>query len=218
MIFNHLGWWFPARGDSLISDQPAHQYQAAQRKIIFDHLTSKGCQFRNCVDVGSHIGIYSHHLVSRFKWTHAFEVMPIMRECYRLNITGSNHTLYPYGLGSTDTQARINFNQNNSGGTHASDDGEHLLEIRRLDSFNIEQIDFIKMDVEGYELEVLKGAEQILRKQSPVIQLEMKLKNLRRYGLDKDHIRNYLSRFGYTQTMKMTNDYIFEKNTSLDKT
>ena len=51
-----------------------------------------------------------------------------------------------------------------TGNTHASDRGNIDIEIRTLDSFNLEDIDYIKIDAEGYEIEALIGARKLIEK------------------------------------------------------
>ena len=41
--------------------------------------------------------------------------------------------------------------------------------MKRLDSFGFKRVDFIKIDVEGYELEVLKGGEYTITSCKPII-------------------------------------------------
>ena len=52
------------------------------------------------------------------------------------------------------------------------------VDIRLLDSFCFENIGFIKIDVEGHELHVLKGAKHLLRLQKPVLLIEMEQRHL----------------------------------------
>ena len=47
------------------------------------------------------------------------------------------------------------------------------VEIRTLDSYGFEDVDIIKVDVEGHEFDVVMGAEQTILKYRPVVQLEM---------------------------------------------
>jgi FkbM family methyltransferase len=49
---------------------------------------------------------------------------------------------------------------------------EILVEIRTLDSFNFSRVDFIKIDVEGFELEALVGSLNTIKKFNPVIYFE----------------------------------------------
>jgi hypothetical protein len=45
--------------------------------------------------------------------------------------------------------------------------------MRTLDSFGIPRVDLLKVDVEGYELEVLRGAELTLQRSHPTMMIEM---------------------------------------------
>lgn len=47
------------------------------------------------------------------------------------------------------------------------------VELRTLDSYGFEDVDIIKVDVEGHEFDVVRGAEQTILKYHPVVQLEM---------------------------------------------
>tara|TARA_B100000315_G_scaffold152724_1_gene141500 strand:- start:199 stop:441 length:243 start_codon:yes stop_codon:yes gene_type:complete len=47
-----------------------------------------------------------------------------------------------------------------------------LVKVKKLDEFNFNEIDFIKIDVQSYEYEVLKGAKKTLEINSPIICLE----------------------------------------------
>jgi hypothetical protein len=74
---------------------------------------------------------------------------------------------------------------------------------------------FIKVDVEGAELDVLKGAVTILKNQSPIIYLETH--NVHRPGVDEE-CRSFLTSLGYRMTDKLItsreglmSSYIFEK-------
>lgn len=54
--------------------------------------------------------------------------------------------------------------------------GEESVEVRTvcLDSLGLEGVNFVKMDVEGHEVRVLRGAEQFLRRNRPSILLEVR--------------------------------------------
>lgn len=75
-----------------------------------------------------------------------------------------------------------------------------------LDEFvirrRIHHIDFIKIDVEGWDLQVLKGATKILRaRDAPDVMIEVIDDVLSKAGFSSKDLVNYLIRFGYTPYM-----------------
>ena len=52
--------------------------------------------------------------------------------------------------------------------------GRGSIDMYRLDSLDLPHIDYIKIDCEGYELPILQGAEQTVRKYRPIMVIENK--------------------------------------------
>lgn len=75
------------------------------------------------------------------------------------------------------------------------------IEIRRLDDVvdesGLTRLDFLKLDTEGAELLVLKGAEQTLLRFRPKLLLEFYAPNTRQFGYEPGEIIEYLKIFGY---------------------
>ena len=103
-------------------------------------------------------------------------------------VTGDIH-LYDVALSSQPGTSQIIIKKDNAG--HNYLDNLHLptrtgkvrtrptapptqtVHLRTLDSYNFENVDIIKVDVEGHEFDVVQGAEQTILKWLPVVQLEM---------------------------------------------
>ena len=60
-----------------------------------------------------------------------------------------------------------------------------------MDDYNFEDVDFIKIDVEWYELKVCQGAENTIKKYMPTIMFENKRN-------EADDCKQYLKTLGYT--------------------
>lgn len=73
--------------------------------------------------------------------------------------------------------------------------------MQRLDSLGIPNIFFIKIDVEGHELEVLRGAQETLKEQSPIVFVE----------IHRDHLReackSLMTELGYMAHEYVVTDY-----------
>jgi FkbM family methyltransferase len=143
------------------------------------------------IDIGAHVGLWSRVLAPNFVRVIAFEPVREHINCFHKNLGHvPNVTLIPIALGNyTGGDILINPTPDNTGNAHvdtnAKASGERAV-IDRLDAIALvkdaRSIDFIKIDVEGYELEVVKGAEQTIKKHKPVMVIEQKPGHGQRYG------------------------------------
>lgn len=75
---------------------------------------------------------------------------------------------------------------------------KQLAFIEKLDNIKIrDKVDFIKLDVQGYELMVLEGAQKILRNDRPVIAIELEDPTNVLYGYDCGVLLDYIRSFDY---------------------
>jgi hypothetical protein len=82
-------------------------------------------------------------------------------------------------------------------------------QINKLDSLGYNKIDLIKIDVEGLEMEVLKGATKILNN---VEYLMIELNgNSERYGSSKKNIKEHLNALGFKVLLKKWPDIVYYK-------
>jgi FkbM family methyltransferase len=76
------------------------------------------------------------------------------------------------------------------------------VEVTTLDTFcaqqKIDRLDFIKADVEGAEIKVLRGGMDTLTKHRPILQLEIQEPHIAKYGASAADIVDLLSGLGYT--------------------
>ena len=69
-----------------------------------------------------------------------------------------------------------------------------------LDSYHFENVDIIKIDVEGYELEVLKGADQTIANNRPIVQVECVETQPRAFGSKIQDLSDYFTTRNYVIT------------------
>ena len=132
------------------------------------------------IDAGAWIGDFSAYAVYKGATCFAFEPTESTYEwlCKTRDINKDKGKIIPvkYGLGDTDEEIKINISSINSGANslirNMEDDPDHeLIKVTTLDSFvkknNIQKVDFIKADIEGYERNMLLGAQETLRNFAP---------------------------------------------------
>jgi FkbM family methyltransferase len=124
--------------------------------------------WRVCLDIGSNIGQWTRPLSSKFQSVVCFEPNPNFRECFRRNITEKNVVLWPYGLSDKEHLAQQKFNST------VLEQNEGDIKCRTLDSFGLTDVDFVKIDVDGFEVQLLEGARETLNANTPVVNIEMK--------------------------------------------
>ena len=159
-------------------------------------------KWNTCIDIGSQFGFWTRPLLKKFKTVHCFEPNPLFRECFLKNIPLDNVTLHPYGLSNSKHTA------------HQSKDGQVLsmkegsVQCKTLDSFKFSNVDFIKIDVDGFEHQVLIGAKQTIKKFNPVINIEMK--KMKR-SLTVFNCTNFLKKRGYRMAKRVKSDEVWVK-------
>jgi FkbM family methyltransferase len=165
-------------------------------------------QFRLALDCGGHIGLWSRVLATRFDRVEAFEPLPLHRECFALNVTAENVVLHGCALGAKEGEIRITTDSAHSMASHVAEDGETVVPMLTLDSFGFEDVDFIKIDVEGYEREVFYGAVDTLQRCKPTLIIEQKPKQGSRYGGGDQSALRFLERLGAKVVAEKAGDYV----------
>jgi len=185
------------------------------RNIRYDILTNKILRRElipaaNCVDVGAHKGeILDLFLQFAPRGKHvAFEPIPAMANTLQSS-HGNRVTIYPYALGSRTGKALFNYVVNDPAYSglqqrsykHANPEIEHIeVEVRKLDDVlanRSSKIDLIKIDVEGGELDVLRGAQSLLSSDHPVLIFEFGKGASEFYGTMPHHMMELLQSLNY---------------------
>lgn len=198
-----------------IPDAPDEWFRARIKndKGIFDRNSFES-SMRSCkkaglaIDVGAHVGTWTIGLAERFRYVFAFEPHPNNFTYLVNNISGANiGNALPlrFAVGDEWRRCGISSYQENSGTSHVIDGND--VPMLRLDDIAT-NADFIKIDVEGFECAVLRGAETLIRRSRPVMCIEF-TGHGERYGYDEGKIREYVRSFGYTLAEVVNKDHIY---------
>ncbi|WP_205446848.1 FkbM family methyltransferase [Candidatus Frankia alpina] len=192
--------------DGSARDLVALRYRPPALAAVFDTILAPGdC----CYDVGANIGIYTlwaAGAVGPDGEVHAFEPVPQTRATLTSLVEQNGLTqvrLSPTAVGATIGRIGLRLHPGASGLTHQVSDGatpDLTVPVVTLDSHAARHRPptLIKIDVEGFELEVLRGAQDLLRTHRPALLLEMLPSHLARRGssYQKDLV-SLLSAVGY---------------------
>ncbi|MGF7160103.1 FkbM family methyltransferase [Rhodoligotrophos appendicifer] len=159
-------------------------YEMDELELISQHF--KGGTF---VDVGANIGNHTLYALLALDATKviAFEPLPLAFSILEINIAtnqlGDRATLRQMGLSNTDTLASFTSPTNNLGGSRLLErpDAGGIKIGRGDDYLKDEKVDFIKIDTEGFEIQVLEGLVQTINKNKPVIFVEVEDENISSY-------------------------------------
>lgn len=161
---------------------------------------------RAAVDVGGNEGYYAGRLAQLCPRVHSFEPIPWLAESLRRKLARTV-TVHEYALSNQRGTAILRIPYRGDVELHGSAtlDEHNPLEdhigvrtvtckLERLDDVLREPVGFIKIDVEGHELPVLKGADELLRRDSPVLLIESEF---RHNPEAPGHIFRHLGERGY---------------------
>ena len=159
-----------------------------------------------CIDIGCHIGAFLQTITSLAPTGrhHAFEPVPHKAAWLRRKFPGV--TVHQIALGESNGSVEFFVDTARtamSGFRTAAHGAAQALQVpcRRLDDVMIApdaNVGFIKLDVNGAELLVLRGAERLLLRDRPFVLLECTAGGLANHGIDPDDVIGFLQvRVGY---------------------
>jgi FkbM family methyltransferase len=155
------------------------------------------------IDAGANLGLFSYRLTTLYERVHAFEINPALAG--RLSQWKSNRLeVHAIGLSSREGSGALytpiyrgrrldGWASLEQGNCPAADRYEETRAfVRPLDSFELSGITFMKADVEGHEKELLVGGQDTIRRNRPVVLMEVKDSNL-------PFVRDFFNRLGYCE-------------------
>lgn len=142
--------------------------------------------FNMAIDIGAHRGIYTKAMLERFEKVVAIEPTDLAEKI------DPRAFIIKAAMGSRSGYCSMHPGPRNNGQTHVIQGKDTI--VLPLDQYGFEP-DFIKIDVEGMEFDVLRGAKNTILTHRPVIMIE---ENglCKRYGHRLDRASGLLLRWG----------------------
>lgn len=168
---------------------------------------------RIAIDVGSNNGIYSYFYSKSFAEVKSFEPFQMGSE----NLISSkikNIEVFQYALSSASGEATLHAPIAENGTViHSQASLEQFPEngiqipvaLRTLDSFEFQDVDMLKVDVEGHEQHVFEGAVKTIRRCKPVILVEIEERHL---GFSPANTIDFIEKLGYESFVLVDNKLI----------
>jgi len=162
--------------------------------------------FNICVQAGGHLGYWPIELSKHFKNVYTFEADPIVYDCLEKNIEKSRGAIQTFGCALGNEYKHVKLMRGASaGGSRVNESGEIEILQGTIDLLALTVCDAIILDIEGGEINALKGAQEKIKRFSPVILVE----ELPEF---KEELHAYLKGIDYKRVDEYAKDGIWVKN------
>jgi FkbM family methyltransferase len=206
-----MGWAFPDADEFMAKEMKADgSYQGSHITEAMRWVTDR----RVALDGGAHVGTWSRPLCALFEMVVAVEPSPDTHEALVTNMQAfqcANVVCHNVALGSAPGRVSMTWDERaaslqNTGGRYVQDQGE--IPRITIDSLALPSLGFLKLDVEGAEVDALQGGSETIVRHRPIILFENK-GFCRRFGYPKDGPQRLLRTLGYRELSVAGKDVIW---------
>ena len=179
MMYEKHGWTFPDYDthfaemlDKNIAKGGQPVYQEPVRRKSFSFVEHKGL----ALDIGANVGLWCRDMAKEFQRVIAFEPVADFRQCLQQNVNMEKVDLRALALGSSEGMIDMIITEENTGHSHVDPNsiGQGSIPMVTLDGLQLRKFDYVKIDCEGYEYEILLGAENSMKEYRPITVIEQK--------------------------------------------
>jgi len=197
--------------------------QLWENKSIKQFFSSIDDKPYNIIDIGAQSGLYS--LFAKYlpnSTFYSFEPFVDTFNCLNDNLKLNNiSNVKSYNIGISDKVGTSILNTSKShNGLHTMGGSPLRFDDINPITINVSTIDeefynknipvhFIKIDTEGWEYNILKGAEKTVRKYKPIIQLEWNITNMKQCNVTEEEISSLLNNYNYYEKSNADEEKLF---------
>jgi len=172
-------WWFPDQ-DTHFAKMLARNIEKGGQAVYQEPVRRASIPYCKkhdvALDIGANIGLWARDLCQFFQRVHAIEPVADFRDCLIKNVPATNLKIHDCALGAENSMIDMIVVPENTGHSHVDTEsfGRGKIQMRTLDSMDLPPADYIKLDCEGYEYNIILGGENYIKSCKPVIVVEQK--------------------------------------------
>lgn len=200
------GLWCPLTG------QTCYEWTMIEIGIpnfLMDQSVGLGKELRSVIHAGGNIGIYALEFAKRAQNVYVFEPANENFSALSLNCAmKENIFLYKAALGDNNQPINVvnDAPDKQCGAWRVVPTGN--IPTLRIDDLALNDVSIIHLDIEGFELFALKGAEQTIKRCKPIIGVELMVHS-EKYNYSNQDLIDYVISLGYSKCMKYANEIMF---------
>lgn len=165
------------------------------------------------IQAGGNLGFFPKRLAEEFEAVYCFEPDPHLFRITSATACEANVIKFQAALGNERQLIRTSHRRRDPSGraeheglTHVA--GTGIIPTLRIDDLALAHCDLIYLDIEGFELHALAGAEKTIQRCRPVIAIELN-GNCLHYGHTEEQIRRWVINQHYERKLAMNSDEVF---------
>ncbi|MFT3683448.1 MAG: FkbM family methyltransferase [Phycisphaerales bacterium] len=211
-----------------VTKRRARDWVAHPKPYIIQTMNQYVAKGGVAMDIGANLGQWAVHMsnhVGKQGLIHAFEPVPNFMTVFRKTMEdlGAAHNIRFHQLALSDQQGEMSFVTHDKDGKYLAGEahickpgekGDMTVPVVTLDSLlptleRVNEIRFLKVDVEGAELMLFKGGQQFLRQLRPVIWSEVEDRHCAGFGHTRQDVIDFMASQGYDHKPATSNDVLF---------
>jgi FkbM family methyltransferase len=207
MIFQQPnGLWCPNTG------QTCYDWTMAEihvPKVLMDARKQFNKPVHNVIHAGGNMGIYALEFAKEAKNVYVFEPTDENFSALSLNCARTtNIFLYKAALGNNNVPIdMVNETEDKQCGAWRVK-GSGNVPTLKIDDLGLNDVSIIHLDIEGFELYAIQGAENTIKRCQPLLSFEVLAHNTK-YNYSADELMNYVTSLGYQSSMRIGNEIMF---------
>lgn len=163
-----------------------------------------------CVQAGGAAGEWPHKLAQEFEQVYTFEPNPALFHCLCHNCPDLNVVKLNAAIGNKRELIHVDNPEKdwNFGSYYVHAGGN--IPTFQIDDLALNACDLIMLDIEGFEMKALLGAEDTITRYKPVIVVEAHEEQYQRHGDSLSKLKSWLDGFGYNKVdIRSARDWLF---------